>query len=606
MPITNPEYVLSNSNGFTFGSSARTVTASGSYAGLGFSGTNISATMATNGIQLSVAAPGGGAAVNLSAGTTSNNLQTIVFADSNGVSFGLNGSTITASASGAGGGGAAIKGSGTYSQNTGTVEFANSNGITFGLSNNGTMTASHNGLTSQSNQAYSGANGSATFQTITFADSNGVSFSTGTQGLYATVKTDYLTSQSNQAYSGANGSATFQTITFANSNGVSFSTGTQGLYATVATNYLTSQSNQALSAGNGSFTFQTASFANSNGVSFSTGTQGIYASHNGITSQTNQTEGYYASGNTTGQSSSSTIDARSITFNGAGNVSVGMSAGSLVISGGTASPSPVIISAGTASASLSSIVFSNSNSVSFGLNGSTITASIAAGGATLSSYEPVPLIGANLSALAQNTLFFNHFALEENVSMNNMCFMMSFVFFTNTNSASVGRTMSYGFYTQGTGTNSSRIESMATSSFAIRASNSSVSCSVTVSQGTNSFTNGAGNSNAFYSVNGVKAASFGMATLLTPGQYWMCFAHSSTSANSNNAAASIYGISSFSGANVLGYLAATSYTASNASQTHPFGGYVYSATSGAWPATIALTQLSQTASDYRPYVQFIA
>lgn len=47
----------------------------------------------------------------------------------------------------AGGGGAAIKGSGTYSQNTGTVEFANSNGITFGLSNNGTMTASHNGLT---------------------------------------------------------------------------------------------------------------------------------------------------------------------------------------------------------------------------------------------------------------------------------------------------------------------------------------------------------------------------------------------------------------------------------------------------------------------------
>ena len=191
-------------------------------------------------------------------------------------------------------------------------------------------------LTSQSNQAYSGANGSATFQTITFANSNGVSFSTGTQGLYATVATNYLTSQSNQALSAGNGSFTFQTASFANSNGVSFSTGTQGIYA--SHNALTSQSNQALSGANGSFTFQTATFANSNGISFSTGTQGLYASHNGITSQTNQTQGYYASGNTTGQSSSSTIDARSITFNGAGNVSVGMSAGSLVISGGTASP----------------------------------------------------------------------------------------------------------------------------------------------------------------------------------------------------------------------------------------------------------------------------
>ena len=177
MPITNPEFQFSNSNGYTFGSSARTVTMSGSYAGLGFSGTNITATMGTNGLQLSVAAPGGGAAINFSAGTTSGNLQSVVFSNSNGVSFGLNGSTITASASGAGGG-VAVKGSGTYSQNTGTVEFANSNGITFGLSDNGTMTASHNGLTSQSNQAASASNGSFAFQTLNFSNANNVTFGT--------------------------------------------------------------------------------------------------------------------------------------------------------------------------------------------------------------------------------------------------------------------------------------------------------------------------------------------------------------------------------------------------------------------------------------------
>lgn len=60
---------------------------------------------------------------------------------------------------------------------------------------------------------------------------------------------------------------------------------------------------------------------------------------------------------------------------GAGNVSISTDGSTITISGGTASPSPIIFSAGTSSASISSVVFSNSNGVSFGLNGSTITAS---------------------------------------------------------------------------------------------------------------------------------------------------------------------------------------------------------------------------------------
>ena len=47
-------------------------------------------------INVSAAAGGGGGSVNVSAGTTSNNLTNFVFADGNGVSFGLNGSTVTA------------------------------------------------------------------------------------------------------------------------------------------------------------------------------------------------------------------------------------------------------------------------------------------------------------------------------------------------------------------------------------------------------------------------------------------------------------------------------------------------------------------------------
>ena len=227
------------------------------------------------------------------------------------------------------------------------------------------MAYNPNALTSQSNQAVSAANGSFTFQTMSYADSNGVSWSTGTQGVFASVKTDYqssnpnyLTSQSNQAVSGANGSFTFQTLTFANSNGVSWSTGTQGIFASVnpgaaqtgisgisggttqmtsgtaifsnsngvswgvngntitasvQTNYLTSQSNQAVSGANGSFTFQTLTFANSNGVSWSTGTQGIFA-----TVQTNYLTTARASNDAIGLNTALTANGVSVTANSSG------------------------------------------------------------------------------------------------------------------------------------------------------------------------------------------------------------------------------------------------------------------------------------------------
>ena len=51
-----------------------------------------------------------------------------------------------------------------------------------------------------------------------------------------------------------------------------------------------------------------------------------------VNSQTNQTEGWYALGNTTGQSSSTTMDARTISIRGDGIVSVGYSGGTLRIS----------------------------------------------------------------------------------------------------------------------------------------------------------------------------------------------------------------------------------------------------------------------------------
>jgi hypothetical protein len=159
-------------------------------------------------------------------------------------------------------------------------------------------------------------------------------------------------------------------LTFSNSNNVSF-----GLNGSVLTASANAISNINVSAGTTSNNLSAVTFSNSNGVSFGLNGSVVTGS---VAAQTNQSIGLYASSQTTGQSSSSTVDARSITFVGAGGVSVGLSAGSYIISGGAGGGGSVNFSAGTTSGNLGSIVFSNSNNISFGLNGSTVTASASA------------------------------------------------------------------------------------------------------------------------------------------------------------------------------------------------------------------------------------
>ena len=165
---------------------------------------------------------------------------------------------------------------GTQVGRTGDIVFANSNGITFGMSNSNQVTASHNGLTSQSNQAFSAAGGSSAFQTLVFADSNGVSWTNTNGSVAATVRTDYASS--------AHG----HTLTVsAQSNTTQSSSGTlnmAGLNVQGAGIVSVGVSNNSLvisatagggatpiaSASNGSFSFTTLGFSNANNVTFGT------------------------------------------------------------------------------------------------------------------------------------------------------------------------------------------------------------------------------------------------------------------------------------------------------------------------------------------------
>jgi hypothetical protein len=295
------------------------------------------------GQQLVQTGAGGGGLtnINVSAGTTSNNLSNVVFSNLNGVSFGLAGSTIT---------------------------------------------ASHNGLTSQSNQAFS-ADVSSTFQTLTFQDSNGVSFSNNagalrvTHALQFTSNTSDITS--NALHSSASrvinliaatnntggGTASLSSnVSFSNANGATFYT-SAGNAIVLSYTVPAAGAVLAISAAGNSVSAGTVVWSNSNNVSFGMNASTITAT--ATFAQSNQQMTMFATGNTT-QSSTGTTNASSLIFRADGIVSVGITGGSIEIS---ATQSNQAFSAGAASSTFQTLSFQDSNGLSFSNNAGAIRVS---------------------------------------------------------------------------------------------------------------------------------------------------------------------------------------------------------------------------------------
>jgi hypothetical protein len=187
--------------------------------------------------------------INFSAGTTSNNLANVVFSNSNNVSFGLNGSTITASIPAAGG---ITFSAGTKSNVLASIVFSNSNNVSFGL----------NGSTITGSFAFniSGGTTSNNFSNLVFSNSNGVSF--GLNG--STLTASIATSLSNVNISAGTTSNNLSNFVFSNSNGISFGLNASTVTASVAT----SLTNINISAGTTSNNLSALVFSNSNGVTF--------------------------------------------------------------------------------------------------------------------------------------------------------------------------------------------------------------------------------------------------------------------------------------------------------------------------------------------------
>lgn len=155
----------------------------------------------------------GGGGVAISASGSSASSGTVVFSNSNGVSFGLSGSTVTASVAAGPSAGIGGIGASTQTATSGTVVFSASNGLSFGLSGSSQITGSHDGF-----RSVSAGTTHALGPGLSLANSNGLSF--GVSG--STVTASYTVPSTAGLLSAVNLSAG---TTSANASAFVFSNG---------------------------------------------------------------------------------------------------------------------------------------------------------------------------------------------------------------------------------------------------------------------------------------------------------------------------------------------------------------------------------------------
>jgi len=513
-------------------------------------------------------AGGGGAAISASGNSVSSG--TVVFSNSNGISFGMSGSTITATVVPGAAAGIAAIGASSQTATSGTIVLSNSNGLTFGMNGSTVITGSHDGI-----RSISAGTTNVLGPNIVLSNSHNVSF--GGNGSTITASASYSQSTSPAAIAANGSTITNGTVVLSNSNGVSFGANGSTVTASVAAGATATGNFGALAAGSQTATSGTVAFANSNGLTF-------------------------------GMSNSSQIT---------GSYTVPSTAGLI---------SAINISAGTTSTNATAVVFSNSNGVSFGLNGATITASASGGGGggggwTLSTFEPAPFVantGTAAISLSSNTsaammLFPMQLAAPVAAELMGIVVSMSMT----TGGASSFRqsgTLRWGLYTRPTGASSTQLNLLGSDSLSYGVTYSASSISISQVTTTNygpSYSYGLTNSaglNISSGYTGLKLLNIGIGSTLTAGQYWFGLHHRNSSSSFNSGIRlSLYGsaytltglapMGSFSsaystGTNLYGGLGGNLY--------HGLGSYSVAGLTSL-PGTISISQITQAGVNLVPY-----
>lgn len=394
------------------------------YIGTTTAATNIGLTANTDGIRISVDTAGMsslGDGVNIMAvsGVTANSKGTVVFSNGNGVGFGMSTealnslSTITASYSQSTHAHPFVEqingSSGSISFNTGSSlsSSANVSGITLGLASN-ISTAWSGQTTANSSKVFqiNGSSGSISFATGSSLSSS-LNGSTITLGLASNISTAWSGQRGNiLAFAGTTADST-RTLLFSNENGISFGMPSASV---VTANFNSSQFAFASDQGdvyfidsNGmsfgtstglsstsitvSYTVPAAgelSFSNTNGISFGTSINGtsttltasVQTAYIPLANSTKFPQVWQLSGNTANSSSSSAWVSSSI-MRLYGGTNITLSGGSAGISIVGGAGGGVAIGDGVSTLTSGTVLLIDSNNVSFGISGQSVTATVA-------------------------------------------------------------------------------------------------------------------------------------------------------------------------------------------------------------------------------------
>jgi hypothetical protein len=550
---------LSNANGVTFGAAGNVITAS---------------------VAAGPSAGIGGLAVNAATTYTSG---TVVFSNANGVTFGTNGQTVTASVVGGGGVIATAVYEVASAGSTGTVtryapeDHRHAGVAAMGVSNTGNTagnTASRQGtwvIAGTNGVTVSASSGAAGVHTVWLSANSGNT----TTGLLSAINV-----------SGGATSNNLSAITFANGSGVTFGLTGSVMTASVATIPLIATSvNPVASAA-------------------STGTAVRYAPedhrHAGV--------GVLAAGSNTGNTAGNTATqvgswviagTNGVTVSGstggAGVHTVWLSAGGGGGLGGIAVNAAGTITAGT-------VVFSNSNNVTFGLNGSTITASITAAGgagATMAMYQNLGPLNTISGALGTFVFTGSHRsilvsplhpqdgAFPADISVSTLWLNGSMSGSTATMSVAYGSTIRIGIYTRNVGSLS--LEN---------------SASFVFSRGANATNNSTDMAGPRF-IPFVSSAWSAAPVFRAGSQYWIATHWSSSGAL--NQSGNILGAGMGSTLQRQGTIGQSTATATSMGWGLPFYG-VYTATTAAFPASIGNAQLIKISASagFVPHVVMVA
>jgi hypothetical protein len=325
--------------------------------------------------------------------------------------------------------------------------------------------------------------------------------------------------------------------------------------------------------------------------------------------------------NTAQSNATWTVNSSGISFDGRGYAGTGTSATNATLTlnsnglqisvagGGVVNQTGPNIAVAGSTVTSGDVVFSNSNGVTFGMNGSTVTASVNAGGGgeTLTNYVPYQL-GANttFSSLGQNTVYFQHFIPDEYVTMSKIEMYARGSFVSSSNSQVYAQTVHYGLYSQDTGASSTRMTQISSSSLVYSVSyNSTTAAGFTISQGAGSFTSTTNNTSMLTSVSGPFHLYLPFEGSLAPDVKY-AFGIRVSSATTGNTGAHRFAplaLSMMATTNMAKMYTSTVIASANSLVGDRDMGF-YATTSASLPVSYATSQLSQVVSRQRFYLQF--